>query len=156
HRALVGPRQELVLVLVPALPHRPDRVHDPGRRQVEARRRDRAADLAALELATRGRQLRPRRRVDRAVDPTAPGELRVGGVDDHVDRQARDVALLDHHPPIAIALHRPPDVRSDVRDPPMVTPSPDPRNPPRPCRVSRRWGTTDWLASQTRAASVAM
>ncbi len=54
-----------------------------------------AAGLAAMEGAAFGEKLRPGSAVDRAIDAAAAEQDRVGGVDDGVNAQARDVGDND-------------------------------------------------------------
>ena len=51
-----------------------------------------------MQRAAFGKKLRPGRAMDRAVDATTPEQRRVGGVDDGVNAQARDVGDNDFQP----------------------------------------------------------
>src|SRR5581483_12083980 len=84
-----------------AAPHRTDGVNHVARAQAEAGRHLGVAGLAAAERAARLEQFAPGRAMDRAVHAAAAEQRRVGGVDDGVDVQRRQVALPDLD-----ALHR--------------------------------------------------
>ena len=63
--------------------------------------------LAAAERTTFGQQFRPGRIVDRAVNPAAAKQRRIGGVDDGIDPQRRDIGDDDFKPHIAdLARHQ--------------------------------------------------
>ncbi len=60
--------QQLTLAATPATPNGTNGVNDVTREQPESRCELRIACFAALELATSGQQLRPRRAMDCAID----------------------------------------------------------------------------------------
>src|SRR3712207_9172405 len=93
-----------------AAPDRPDRVHDPAMRQVPRARGLGVARRAAAERLALREDARARGAMDGPVDAAAPEEARVGGVDDHVGRLARDVALDERD-----AVDAPHSARSGIR-----------------------------------------
>ena len=97
-RALVGAGPQPRLAAVAAAPPRPDGMHDLARGQAEPRRDARLARGTAADLAAGREQLGPGGAVDRPVHAAAPEQARVGGVDDRIDGERRDVGLddLDH------------------------------------------------------------
>ncbi len=68
----------------------------------------RVARRAAAELSALGKQSRPRRAVDCAVHAAATQQGLIGGVDDRVDRERRDIRLscVDLHRRILAAKSR--------------------------------------------------
>ena len=93
--APVARRQQLRLAVRPAAPDRADGVDHELRRQPEAGRDLRVAGVASAEEAAGGDELGTGGAVDGAVDASAAEERGVGGVDDRVDGELRDVALHD-------------------------------------------------------------
>ncbi len=71
--------------------------HMPGRQPISAGDFG-AAGLAAMERAAFRKKLRSGRAMDRAVHATTAEQRGVGGVDDGVDAQARDVGDDDFQP----------------------------------------------------------
>jgi hypothetical protein len=57
-----------------------------------------AAGLAAMERAAFGQQFGPGRAMDRTIDAAAAEQRRVGGVDDGVNAQRRDIGDNDFQP----------------------------------------------------------
>ena len=84
-RTPVAGGEQRRLVRRPAVPHRARRVNDKLRRQAVAARDFCLPGFAAVQRAAFGQQLRPRRAMNRAVDPAATQERCVGGIDDGVD-----------------------------------------------------------------------
>ena len=93
-RAIAGGEQ-IILALVAAVPHRPDRVdHMLGLELIAARDLGRAG-VAATERAALDQQIRPGRAMDCAVDATAAQERAVRRVHDGINRERRDVRNSD-------------------------------------------------------------
>jgi hypothetical protein len=88
--AITGGEQNL-LAGAAAAPNRPDGMDDVAGLQIETRRDLSLAGRAAAERKAGLQQLRSGGAVDGAVDAAAAGKLRIGGVDDGVDVQRRDV-----------------------------------------------------------------
>ena len=95
--AIAGGKQRL-LIAPAARPNRPDRVNDMAGLELESRRDFRVARWAAAELPAGLKELRPGRAVNRAIDPAAARELGIGGVDDRIDVERRDVGDEDFEP----------------------------------------------------------
>ena len=94
-RAAVAGGEHFGLAAAPAVPDRADGVDDVERGQAVARGDFRVSRGAVTQRRAFLRQFRPGGAVDGAADPAAGGECVVGGVDDSVDRQRGDVALVD-------------------------------------------------------------
>ena len=96
-RAIAG-RQQLLLALAAAAPHRPDRVdHMLGRQPIAARDLG-AAGLAAAERPAFGEQFRSGGAMDGAVDAAAAEQRAVRRIDDRIERKRRDVGNADFKP----------------------------------------------------------
>jgi hypothetical protein len=83
---------------IAAIPNWPDGMDDMPCRQAISLRDLRVAGPAAAKLAAFGQQLRPGRIVDRTVDTATAKQRRVGGVDDGINAQCRDVGDDDFEP----------------------------------------------------------
>jgi len=90
-RTPVARSQEVRLAVPAATPHRPDRMDHVARGEAEPGRELRVAGRAAPQRLAGVEQGGARGPVDRAVDAAAAEEAPVGGVDDRVDRERRDV-----------------------------------------------------------------
>ena len=90
-RADVAGCQRGIFARVAAAPDRADGMNHMPRRQSVPHGDFGAAGLATTQGATFGEQLRPGRAVDRAINPAPAEQGRVGGVDDGVNAQGRDV-----------------------------------------------------------------
>ena len=97
-RAAIARRQGLVLALAPAMPDRADGMDHMPRRQTIAPGDFSAAGLAATERAAFGEKLGSGHAMDGAIDATAAEQGGVGGVDDRLNAQARDVGDDDFQP----------------------------------------------------------
>src|ERR1700722_4429277 len=96
--AAIARRQRGILALVAALPDRTDGMdHIPRREQIAACDFG-VAGRAAMERAAFRQKLRPRRAMDRAIDAAATEQRRIGGVDDGVNAQGRDIGDDDLTP----------------------------------------------------------
>src|SRR5262245_14843671 len=96
-RAITG-RQQIVLALVSAAPHRADRVDDVLGFEAIAARDLGGAGIAAAERAAFGEQVRPGGAMDGAVDAAAAEQRPVGGVDDGPHIERGDVRNADLEP----------------------------------------------------------
>ena len=96
--AAVAGRQRLIFALAAAMPDRADGMNHMPRRQTIASGDFGVAGLAAVERAAFGKKLRPGGAMDRAVDAAAAEQRRIGGVDDGVNAQGRDVGDDDFQP----------------------------------------------------------
>ena len=86
--AAIARRQRLIFAPVAAMPDRTDGMdHMPGRQPITPGDFG-IAGLAAAKRAAFGKQFRPGRAMDRAVDPAAAEQRGIGGVDDGVNAQA--------------------------------------------------------------------
>ena len=97
-RGGVGRRQELRLAGAAALPARPDGVDDVARRQVVAAGDARIARRAAADPLALLLELGPGGAMDGPVDAAAAEKALIGGVDDGVGLEPRDVADHDLEP----------------------------------------------------------
>jgi hypothetical protein len=97
-RADVARRQRLIFALASAVPHGSDGMNDMPRRQAVAFGDFGAAGLAAIERAAFGQQFGSRRAMDRTIDAATAEQRRVGGVDDGVNAQRRDIGDNDFQP----------------------------------------------------------
>ena len=77
--------QRLIFAPASAMPDRTHGMDHMPRRQPISPGDLGATGLAAMERAAFGQQLRPGRAMDRAIDPAAAQQRRVGGVDDGVN-----------------------------------------------------------------------
>ena len=91
-------RKRLILAVAAAVPDRPDGVDHMPRRQPIALGDLGVAGLAAMQRAAFGEQLRTGCAMDRAVDAAAAEQRGIGGVDDGVNAQRRDVGNDDFEP----------------------------------------------------------
>src|SRR5262249_9069083 len=80
-----------------AAPDRADGMNDPARGQGMATRESHLTGRAAAESATLLEQSRARGAVNRAVHAAAAEQARVGGVDDGIDIERRDVVAHELH-----------------------------------------------------------
>ena len=85
------------IAVVAAMPDRPHGVDDDLRRQVACNRYHGLTCRAAVrvQLAALGQYRRSARAVDRAIHTAAAPQAGVGRVDDGVDLERRDVALIE-------------------------------------------------------------
>jgi hypothetical protein len=90
--------QRLVLALGTGIPDRADRVNHMPRRQPITGRDLCSAGLAAAQRAAFGNKLRASHAMNRTVDATASEKRAIGGVDDGVNAQCRDVGDDDFQP----------------------------------------------------------
>jgi hypothetical protein len=97
-RAGVARRQRLIFALAPVVPHRPYGMNYMPRRQTVTFGDFGVAGLAAMERAAFGQQFGPGRAMDRTIDAATAEQRRVGGVDDGVNAQRRDVGDNDFQP----------------------------------------------------------
>jgi len=155
----VGAREQIRLPVPAVAVDRADGVDDEAGRQPPAARQLGVAGGAAAELAALGQDRGSAGAVDRAVDPAAAQQRRVGRIDDRVGRLRGDVAAhqLDGRPCEVPAPHAralaPPPARGNRR----VAPSPAARYK-RPTRRAaevmgwRRWWKRSpgpWSSSAT-------
>src|SRR5581483_8663100 len=94
-RMTVAVGQQAILAVVAAAPDRPHGVDDDPRGQPEPWRRLRLSGLAPTEQSAGMDQLGPRGAVDRAVDAASAQQRGIGGVDDRVYGERRDVGAND-------------------------------------------------------------
>ena len=94
-RALVGASQRRLFPFVAATPGRPHGVDHVAGREIESRGDPGLAGRAAAQRPAGPGQLRSRRPVNRPADSAARLQMAVGGVDDDVHVQGRNVALED-------------------------------------------------------------
>jgi hypothetical protein len=94
-RAAIAGGEQPILVPSAAAPDRPDGVDDMARLQREPGRDLRFARRAAAKRPAGRKQLRPGRPVNRTIDAAAAGKAGIGGVDDRIDRQGRDIGNDD-------------------------------------------------------------
>ena len=100
-RAPITRRQRFVLALAPAVPDRADGMnHMPGRKPIAVGDLG-AAGFAAMERAAFDQKRGAGRAMDRTIHATAAEERRIGGVDDSVNAQRRDVGDEDFQPRLA-------------------------------------------------------
>ncbi len=91
----VATGEQSLLVASTPMPYRSDRMnHEPGW-EVEARGQLGVARFTAIEEAASLEKPRACRAVDRAIDTAAAQQARIGGIDDRVEREARNIALDD-------------------------------------------------------------
>jgi len=90
-RAAIARREQRVLVALAAAPNRSDGVDDMARLQIEAGRDLGVAGRTAAELAASFEQARTGGAMNGPVDAAAAGKPLIGGVDDRVDVERRDV-----------------------------------------------------------------
>ncbi len=83
--------QRLILAAAASVPDRPDGMDHMPSRQTIALGDLGAAGLAAIQHAAFDGELRTRRAMDRAVNTASAKQRRIGGVDDGVNAQRRDV-----------------------------------------------------------------
>ena len=93
--------QRLVLSAAATVPDRTDGVDDTRRRQLVAGGDLGIAGLATMEPAAFLEQFWSSSTVDRAIDPAAAQKRRVGGVDDGINAQGRDIGDNDFQPYLA-------------------------------------------------------
>jgi hypothetical protein len=94
-RAAIAGCEQDRLAGAAAAPDRPNGMNDVTGLQVETGRDLGLARRAAAEPKAGRQQLRPGGAVDGALDAAAAGELRIGGVDDRIDIERRDVGDED-------------------------------------------------------------
>src|SRR5450631_2484980 len=87
----VARRQRLILALAAAVPDRAHGMDYMPRRQSIAQSDFGVAGLAAVKGAAFGQKLRARGAMDGPVDTAATKQGRIGGVDDGVNAQGRNV-----------------------------------------------------------------
>jgi len=87
----IARRQRLIGSALSSFPNRSDGMDHMPRRQPITLRDFSVAGLAAMERSAFHQQLRPGRPVDRTIDTPAAKQRGVGGVDDGVNAQSRDV-----------------------------------------------------------------
>jgi len=97
-RADVTRRQRFVLALVAGVPDRANGVNHVPRRQAIGSRDLGAAGLTTVERAAFGEKPRSRRAMDRTIHATPAEQRPIGGVDDGVNAQCRDVGDNDFEP----------------------------------------------------------
>lgn len=90
-RTAVAGRQQPVFIVPATAPYRPHRVNDVAGGQTKTRSDLRVARHAAVERATRLKQSRPGGAMNCAVNTAAAQQRGVGGVDDRVEAQTRDI-----------------------------------------------------------------
>ena len=97
-RGAIAGGEQFLLALVAAAPDRPDRVNDvPGLEPVAAGDLGGTGVAAAQRLAL-GQELGSGGAMDGAVDAAAAEQRPVGGIDDGVDVERRDVGDADLEP----------------------------------------------------------
>jgi len=90
-RAAIAGRERGVLTGAAAVPDRTDGMDHMPRRQRISIGDLGVAGGAAIEAAARGEQVRTCGAMDRAVDSAAAEQRAIGGIDDRVERERRDV-----------------------------------------------------------------
>ncbi len=90
-RPPVRGRQQLLLTVEAAVPHRPDGVDDEACGQPVTAGQLRVTGVAAAECSALGQEIGPRGAVDGAVDSASAEQRPVGGIDDGVDLELGDV-----------------------------------------------------------------
>ena len=93
--------ERLILSLLATLPNRSYRMNHVSGRQPISFGDFGIAGIAAAQRAALGKQFGPRRPVDRAIDAAPAKERRIGGVDDGVNAESRDVGDDDLQPRLA-------------------------------------------------------
>jgi hypothetical protein len=120
-RAAIAGCEQAVLARRPAAPDRADRVDDESPLQPVAAGDLRLARGAAAEPAAFREQARPGGAMDRPVDAAAAEQRLVGGVDDRVEAERRDVGDddLDRHgaQPAGVRTSMPASFRCDCNSP---------------------------------------
>ena len=84
--------------MLATLPNRSNRVNDMTGREPVSLGDLGIASLAAMKLPAFHYEVRTCRSMDRAVDATAAKQRRVGGVDNSIDTQGRDIGDEDFEP----------------------------------------------------------
>jgi hypothetical protein len=97
-RADIAGRQRLIFALASAVPHRPHGMNHMPCRQTVTFGDFGVAGLAAMEGAALGQQFGAGRAMDRTIDAATAEQRRVGGVDDGVNAQRRDIGDNDFQP----------------------------------------------------------
>ena len=97
-RAAIAGGEQFILATAAAMPDRPDGMDHVPRRQPIAPGDLGVAGRAAIERAALGEQFGPGGAMDRAVNAAPAEQRRIGGVDDGVNAQRRDVGNDDFQP----------------------------------------------------------
>lgn len=93
--AVARGQQPVAFLRAAFAPHRPDRMDDVARRQAVSPGDLGVTSVATAQRAALRKQFRPGGAVNRAVDASAAEERAVGGVDDGIDLERRDVGDRD-------------------------------------------------------------
>jgi hypothetical protein len=93
-RAAIARGEQSIFVAFAASPDRPDRMDHVARLELEASRDFRLAGRTAAKREAGFEQLRAGGAMDRPIDAAA-GKPSIGGVDDRIDRERRDVGDND-------------------------------------------------------------
>ena len=100
-RAAIARGEQIVLAKVAAVPDRPDGVDHMLGLEPVAPGDFGVAGRAAIQRAALGKQFRPGRPMDRAIDAAPAEQRRIRGVDDGVNAQGGDVGNDDFQPRLA-------------------------------------------------------
>jgi hypothetical protein len=107
-RTAIAGGKQIILTVAATIPHRPNRVdHMTGLEPITL------GDLgitggATLQRTAFGQQFRPRGPMDRAIDPAAAEQRRIGGVDDGVNAKRCNIGDDDFQPGVAELARREP------------------------------------------------
>jgi hypothetical protein len=96
--AAIARRQRVIFALASAMPDRTDGMNHMPHRQPVTSGDFGVAGPAAMERATFGQQLGPGRAMDGAIDTAAAEQRSIGGVDDGVNAECRDIGDGDFQP----------------------------------------------------------
>src|SRR5438067_2380068 len=88
----VAAGQDVRFACIAAAPYRTDRMNDMPGRQPIAAGQPCLSRRAATDPAAFGEEFRAGGAVNRAIDPAAAKQRRIGGIDDRIDRQPGDIA----------------------------------------------------------------
>jgi hypothetical protein len=94
-RAAIAGREQSILVSAAAAPDRPHRMDHMSRPELEARRDLGFAGWATIQRQAGLEKLGAGGPVDGAINAAAAGKARIGGVDDRIDAERRNVGDED-------------------------------------------------------------